>query len=77
MTCEKTYLHCYNIIGFLGKMDFEWDGIKAERSSQKARILVVVFVEKLESEKIRIISARKAERDERSQYTERLGSNEK
>ena len=39
--------------------------------SSTARILVVVYVEKLEDERIRIISARKATRSEIEQYHSR------
>jgi uncharacterized DUF497 family protein len=39
--------------------------------SNKAKVLVVVYCEKIEFERIRIISARKATKNEQSQYDER------
>lgn len=39
--------------------------------SRVARILVVVFIEKIEGQRIRIISARKATRKETEQYISR------
>ena len=40
--------------------------------SESLRVLVVVFVEKIEREQIRIISARKANKLEKKTYSERL-----
>ena len=42
-------------------------------TSQRFRLLVVVYVEKLANDKIRIISARKAHKNEQAQYIEGLG----
>ncbi len=39
--------------------------------SRNARVLVIVYVEKIEAERIRIISARKATRSEMEQYNSR------
>ena len=39
--------------------------------SSKARMLVVVFVEKISEEKIRVISARKADKPEEKNYFKR------
>jgi uncharacterized protein len=40
--------------------------------SRTLRILVVVFIEKVTSQRLRIISARKADRSEQAQYIERI-----
>jgi len=39
--------------------------------SRQARILIVVYVERIEGERIRIISARRADSKERKQYESR------
>lgn len=39
--------------------------------STQARVLVVIYVEKIEGERIRVISARRAMRNEQEQYHSR------